>query len=376
MSTLAVEPKQVRLYRLLWHRWIIVLHILLGLGANKHPVRWRAVADVLLVDKKTSQKYLAGLVRDGHLALAGDGYMFTQAGFDFLMTQTGGGNFSLLEEGKNIGEKVSPLVVEVVNDSELKPLTTPPTKWGKNPGEIFSPLAKQVFELIPELFNGAQLVTTGLPWTQDDFQDELLLGWVAYVYDKRTSLNSPVGLLYSKLARNERPPMEYMRSYIEILPEPFMERLGLVQFECSLCEQVFNRRDELDQHRRECHHPCLECGADFPSADAERAHYLERHAVERETLAILDAQPDTMAGQLWRAVLDGLRAEMPRASFDTWCAATVGVRLADGVLQVQVRNSYAREWLVNRCQTQVDELLAVQAPGVKVRFVVSVETEA
>lgn len=222
MSTLAIPPKRVRLYRVLWDRWIIVLRILFDLGAASHPVKWRAVADVLLVDKKTAQKYLAGLVRDGHLALAGEAYMLTEAGMDMLQEHEQGENFPL--EGKNPGEKFSPLKeVVVVNESKLNLLTPPTPKLGKIPGENFSPLVKLVIEHIGVLFEGSQMVTQKLP----EFSDEILLGWLAYAYDKRTSLNSPVGLVYSKLQRDERPPVEFMRNPTDYLPGAFLQLIGL-----------------------------------------------------------------------------------------------------------------------------------------------------
>ena len=248
MSTLAIPPKRVRLYRVLWDRWIIVLRILFDLGAGAHPVKWRAVADTLMVDKKTCQKYIAGLVRDGHIAPAGDGYMFTQAGMDVLLENTGGEFLPL--GGKNTGENFSPLVVEVVNvNSESVNLTSTTPKLGINPGEKFSPLAKLVIEHIPDLFDGSKLTTEKLP---PIVIDEIFLGIVAYAYDKRTSLNSPVGFIHYSVSNDKRPGMEYCKNYADYLPETFLEVIGLLQKTCSRCEAVFQALTAYEVHWAEC----------------------------------------------------------------------------------------------------------------------------
>lgn len=379
MSTLAIPPKRVQLYRVLWDRWIIVLRILLDLGAGSHPVRWRAVADTLLVDKKTAQKYIMGLVRDGHITTAGDGYMLTQAGMDALLENSGGGDFLPLE-GKNPGENFSPLVVEVVDsESELKQLTTTTTsKLGKNPGENFSPLALHVIQHIPDIFSGSELTINGLPPL---VIDEILLGWVAYAYDKRTSLNAPVGLIHSKLKRDERPPMEYVKNYVDYLPETFLEVLGLIEFECGYCHTVFETRIALEEHEK-AEHPyrCMECNAWFESEDAERAHYDKKHNPDRyfeKQQAELAVQPDIMAGKTWARLLAMLKDDMPRASFETWVQDSKAIGLAGGLLTVAVRNSYARDWLESRLQSTVERLLVgILNAQVKVEFVVAVETEA
>ena len=106
MSTLAIAPKRVRLYRVLWDRWIIVLRILFDLGAMNHPVRWKDVADTLLVDKNTCKKYIHGLIREGHIVDVGEGrYMFTQSGMDVLLENTGGEFFTEgVKDSPQIGE--------------------------------------------------------------------------------------------------------------------------------------------------------------------------------------------------------------------------------------------------------------------------------
>lgn len=324
MSTLAIPPKRVRLYRVLWDRWIIVLRILFDLGAGSHPVKWRAVADTLLVDKKTAQKYIMGLVRDGHLAIAGEGYMLTETGMAFLQ-EIEAGEFLPLE-GKNPGEKFSPLKESVVVDSELIKLTPTTPKLGKNPGENFSPLANLIIQNIPDLFAGSPLTLTGLlPWDSD----EILLGWVAYAYDKRTSLLAPVGLLYSKLQRGERPPMEYARNYGSYLPDEFLRAIGLL-----ISEPVEEDQPEPDP---------------VPTPARELS--------EAEIMVQLLAENSTNVGAV--------------------CVSWSPLSFEQGILRIGVKTEAHRRAWVQRMGAEVNRLLGELTgnPQARVEFVVAVETE-
>ena len=366
MSTLAIPPKRVQLYRVLWDRWIIVLRILLDLGAMSHPVKWRAVADTLLVDKKTCQKYIAGLLRDGHLAQAGEGVMLTQAGMDVLLDQ-GEGNFSLLVGGINTGENVSPLVVEVVNiESESVKLTSTTPKLGKNPGEKFSPQAKLVIEHIPDLFDSSKLTTEKLP---PIVIDEIFLGIVAYAYDKRTTLNSPVGFIHYSVSTDKRPGMDYCKNYADYLPESFLEAIGLLQKVCPRCEAVFQALTAFEAHWSEC------IMTQQPDDETEELETPEIKADSTVTVGLKDGQ-GLNATQAWQSVLGQLQTEMPRHTFETWVRDARAVHYQDNVLRVGVVNAYARDWLENRLQSTVERLLVgILNREVTVQFVVAVETE-
>ena len=77
------------------------------------------------------------------------------------------------------------------------------------------------------------------------------------------------------------------------------------------------------------------------------------------------------AEQAWQAVLGQLQMEMPRASFDAWVRDSHLLAYDDGVMDVGVRNLYARDWLENRLLSTVSRLLAGMLNRVvDVRFVV------
>jgi hypothetical protein len=77
------------------------------------------------------------------------------------------------------------------------------------------------------------------------------------------------------------------------------------------------------------------------------------------------------AEQTWQSVLEQLRTEMPRASFDTWVGDTHPLSMENGRLCVVVRNTYARDWLQNRLESTVNRLLVgiLATSDIKVEFV-------
>ncbi len=365
MSTLAIPPKQVRLYRMLWDRWIIVLRILFDLGAGSHPVRWQAVADTLLVDKKTAQKYLQGLVRDGQIVPVGGGYTLTQAGMDILLENEGGESLPAGE--KFLGKNSQLLESVVVVDSESKLTTTPTTtKLGENPGEKISPANDEVERFFsPEvqaaldhadlLFDGAIVMQDNLPHY---LHIEKVLGWLAYCYDNRGRLTGPAGLVRKSLKdpAGPSPSMKYMKDPLTFLPDDYLSAIGKYHKVCGRCEQEFTDVQAYDAHLEAC------ILTPVPEDDDKSAEAC-LSPDETVTASIRDT---------WRDVLVNLQGEMASASFHTWVEWTEPIHYEDGVLQVAARNAYARDWLESRVSARVQELA-----GCRVMFVagVAVETE-
>ncbi len=336
MSTLAIHPKRVQLYRVLWDRWIIVLRILFDLGAGAHPVKWRAVADTLLVDKKTCQKYIAGLVRDGHLVAAGEGFMLTQAGMDVLL-ENERGEF-LPTSGEFLPRNNSPLLKEsVVVDSELKPMpTTSTTQLGKNPGEIFSPDVQLALEQISLLFDGSEISLKGLPYY---LHIEKVLGWIAYVYDKRTSFARPCGMIYSKLNDKSAPSpsMRYMKSPETFLPDEYLIAIGRP----PSAQMEIETRDEYIDHR--------------PRRD------------ETITEAILQRFETAMC--TWEERLG--KSKGPETGlFQSWVKGCWPVHFENNILLLGVHNDPTRE----HCQRHAASILGGLLEW-SFEFVVAVETE-
>ena len=74
----------------------------------------------------------------------------------------------------------------------------------------------------------------------------------------------------------------------------------------------------------------------------------------------------------WQSILDQLRMEMPKASFDTWVRETRALSFENGVLTIGAANAYARDWLESRLTSMVSRLLVgVLDEQVTVRFAVA-----
>lgn len=84
-------------------------------------------------------------------------------------------------------------------------------------------------------------------------------------------------------------------------------------------------------------------------------------------------QPETNNVDLdraWKAVLDQLQMEMPKASFNTWVRDTQALGFKDGILTIGAGNAYAAEWLESRLTSTVNRLLiGILNDQAEVRFV-------
>ena len=73
----------------------------------------------------------------------------------------------------------------------------------------------------------------------------------------------------------------------------------------------------------------------------------------------------------WGQVLDQLRLQMTKATYDTWLAGSQVVGIEPGVWVVGVRSAYALDWLTGRLGGLVAQTVGrVAGNGVSVRFVV------
>ena len=66
---------------------------------------------------------------------------------------------------------------------------------------------------------------------------------------------------------------------------------------------------------------------------------------------------DPKLGKTWETVLSQLEGKMPRSSFNTWLKDTYPLSLEEGILQVQVHNADAQDWLDNRVKSTAENIL-------------------
>jgi len=75
--------------------------------------------------------------------------------------------------------------------------------------------------------------------------------------------------------------------------------------------------------------------------------------------------------EIWQRVLNQLRLEMPRATFDSWVRDTHAITLENDMLTIGSRDADARDWLESRLTSTVQRLLVgILNQSVSVQFVV------
>ena len=69
-----------------------------------------------------------------------------------------------------------------------------------------------------------------------------VLAWCAYAYSNRTRLNAPAGLVRARLQKDVPPPGSMQLRWPDLLPENFLEVLGLIKYVCDVCQAPFGKR--------------------------------------------------------------------------------------------------------------------------------------
>lgn len=69
-----------------------------------------------------------------------------------------------------------------------------------------------------------------------------------------------------------------------------------------------------------------------------------------------EAEPDP--GRLWNEVLDFVRSRVGREGFETWLAPTRGRNIREGVLEVEVPNTFFADWITQRYLADLRAALA------------------
>lgn len=77
------------------------------------------------------------------------------------------------------------------------------------------------------------------------------------------------------------------------------------------------------------------------------------------------------ANRTWQAILDQLRSQMPKATYDTWIKDTRLVNQDDQNLVIGTNSAFAKDWLENRLFTQINRIAThILGRAVNVQFVV------
>ena len=243
------------------------------------------------------------------------------------------------------------------------------------------PSAVEILRHTDLLFDGSVVVSKSL----EHCVPQEVLAWCAYAYYqfKRQRLERPAGLVRRRLLDDEHASEKMRAGWSKILPDDFLETVGLVEYECPVvgCGQLFQQRDKREEHMRVDHplpHVCDVCRDLFTTGELLQTHIDEEHTEAPAAVVTTDEsvrvpiEGGLNAERAWESVLGQLQSEMPRASFETWVRDTQAVRFRGNALSVGVRNAYARDWLKSRLTSTVERLLVgVLARSVSVEFVVA-----
>lgn len=111
---------------------------------------------------------------------------------------------------------------------------------------------------------------------------------------------------------------------------------------------------------------------DHDPEEAAKRQQAEYAAQALEPASADDAPPPTELEVRWFAVLDRIRMELPKATYDTWLRATRLAGVDGDVYTVEVPNAYAKDWVGNRMANNLTRNIEAveRRQGVRLELVV------
>jgi len=209
--------------------------------------------------------------------------------------------------------------------------------------------------------------------TRWDELQQAFVAWLLWSFATKT-IESPVLHTVSRIKDRDPPP------------EGFLDLAGVPSDE--LWEWLLGDLDEVPDQYYETVQLLREQGADqgllrigFNPPDFSRDEDAEYLAEDDADAAVPDAEEiDDGCGTLiggrtardtWVAALGQLQMEIPKASFDTWLRDAEIIGYSEGIFEVGVQNTYARDWLEDRLKSTAGRVLTgVVGEKMEVRFVV------
>jgi hypothetical protein len=363
------------------------------------PVNIENLAYEMKWDARTAEKYLESLASDNlTLLVKGQGYILTgetrrliaqffgtilsmplEAPALAQESQAQALNSEALESVNNSESQLDPLaerlnagsedthtvcaLEEVEESLSLKDSESSTSKSAQNVLEW--PAVEKILGATPILFGDPGVITRGLHL--ENITPLIALGWIAHAWDqwpqggRHGDLRSPAGLVYKNLADPDKPRPRakyYDGGWKRVLPESFLEVLGLAEITCDQCSEIFMKRELLNSHV-ESEHPA-------PEPNIEIASPNPAEIITRRFDGHMSAE------QAWQTVQDQLRMEMPRSSFETWVRDTQAIHYENSILMIAAANAYARDWLESRLTSTIERLLiGILNSKVAVSFVIA-----
>jgi hypothetical protein len=213
---------------------------------------------------------------------------------------------------------------------------------------------KRMLDASEMLFgDGYAVIARGLDL--DAIPEQFVRGWLnqAYFLMSKGSITQKIaaGTVYNRLKdypESEKPKPTFLHAEADAyLPEEYLIEIGVKRKICERCQVEFEDLAAYEAHQDDC----TWTPAPEPSAEIE-----PDETITDQVLAI------------WESALEMIRADIPRASFDTWVRDIYPVHVLDRQrMTIAVKNIYARDWLANRMQRAFERALG----GMTVDFVVS-----
>ncbi len=272
-----------------------------------------------------------------------------------------------------VEEGTSPIKILEIDSSTSTPQNAQNAQTEATGKEF--PSVKQILAASSILFDGREVITKDLQLDLIDPFEALAIMAHSYA-GRKTPENprgfySPAGIAHTMLKDGKGARAEFRFTPLDHLPDAYLEILGLIEYSCQECSEVFKTRAESLNHEGMKFVCGYECGARFHSEDNLHSHYKSNHA-QAEEIQTYEALPsDSRGAKGWELVRNELATEMPKASFETWVRDTEAIALEEKRLSVAVRNAYARDWLESRLAAKVNAMLKTYLhEDVTVNFVV------
>ncbi len=344
-----------------------------------HPLNSDALAFEMKWDTRKAKRMLDDLSSDGFTALMkGQGYVLTSQA-RAMVVKFFGNLISMPLEAQALAQgsqdqahealeaKViidaenthgaRALVVGESLTTEFKNESTTPTQSAQN---VRWPSTEQILAATPILFGEPGVVRGKLDL--DEKSPHYALAVIAHCYDLRKTrenqkgLYAPAGMAYQMLAQDKQPRAEYLNDPLEHLPNEYLEKLGLAEYLCDLCERKFSKLEELKAH--------------------EVTHQAEHEAIVIHATDEADLQTEAVSDEVnsrgyfaWQTVKDQLHQDMPRASWDGWVRDAEFISFDGDVLTIGTRNQYSADWLESRLTSTINRMLiGIMNADVTVRF--------
>lgn len=197
------------------------------------------------------------------------------------------------------------------------------------------------------------------------------IGWLLFGL-AQDSIRYPVLHAVRRLLAGEIPPQEYLelgRTH----PATLKRWIGDFAGDASPGHRgLLSALRSKDANRR-----LSELGAFGPSIEGPTLHGAGEGAPSLDLASdvgrdVIVPPTGKMAYELWRAAVDHLQTEMPRAPFETWVRDTELLAFQDRAFVVGAHNAYARDWLDDRLKATASRVLTgIVGYPVEVQFVVA-----